>query len=275
MSVKNFIPKVWSAAIDKQLDEFLVAADFCNRQYEGEVKEAGDQVRVQQAIRPTIIRSSDGKPLDMSTPEDPDGTTLAMDICEQAGFNYSIPNIDEAQAKGNIKSVLTEESTQGMANEIDKFLFGLAAEKAVPKSQTTKISTDNVLNIVNRGFERLWSANVPANTPLEIDISPAFHTIFLEAYSKLDTNNSEMLKNGVVGRYSNATVKMTNNLHNDGTDDYIVIRTNKAMAFAKPLTTIEALKNPKRLGDIARGAVLFGGKVTRPREMYVIKAHYA
>ena len=274
MSVKNFSPKVWSSRIDQSLDEFLVAAEGCNTEYEGEIKEAGDQIRVQQAIRPTILEDHEGKPIDMSTPEDPDGTTLAMDIIHQAAFNYSIPNIDEAQAKGNLGSALKQEVTQGMANAIDKRILVLAGEKGVlAKSASTQITKDNILNFVNKGMQALYEKNVPANSELELLISPAFHTVFLEAYAKLNTNNPEVLKRGTVGFYGNATVKLTNNLFNDNTDDFCIIRTKKAFAFAKPLIKTEALKNPSRMGDTIRGTTLYGCKVMRPAEAYVLRAH--
>lgn len=274
MSVKNFVPEIWSANIEKSLDEFLVAADFCNRSYEGEVKEAGDLVRVNEAIRPTIIESADGKAIDMSTPENPDGTQIAMPIIYQAGFNYSVNDVDKAQAKGNLGAVLKGEATQGVANAIDKRILKLAKENVVKKSTAVTITTSNVLDEINKGLAYLYSKNVPANAALEIIVSPNFHRFFLGAYEKLDTDNSAMIKAGTVGRYGNCTVKMSNNLYNDGTYDYILIRTNKAFAYACPSIITEAIPNPTRLGDVVRGRSLYGCKVMRPDEAYVIKAQY-
>lgn len=273
MSCKNFVPTLWSANIDTALKEYLVAADFTNQEYTGEVSAAGDSVRVQQAIRPPITTTSDGKPIDMSNPEDANGTSLTMPINMQSGFFYSVNNVDEAQAKGNLKSSLQEETTQGLANAVDKYILELVKDAAVKKSASTAITTSNILGTINAGLEHMYKNYVPANADIEIDISPAFHTVFLEAYSKLDTNNSEMIKNGIVGRYGNMNVKISSNIYNDGTDDFVVIRTKKAIAYAKPTTTTEALKNPNRLGDVVRGAILYGAKVMRPKEIYVIKAH--
>lgn len=275
MSVRNFVPTVWSAEIDRALEEYLIAADFCNRKYEGDVKEAGDQVRVQQALRPTITTTLGNKPIDMSNPERIDDSSLTMLINHQTWYNYIIDDIDARQAKGDLKSALKGETSQGLANAADRVIFATAADKAVKKSASTLITKDNVLGIINAGFEELWKKNVPLNAEIEVAISPAFHTFFLEAYEKLDTNNSEMLKKGIVGRYNNAVVKMTNNLYNDGTDDFVTIRAKNAIAYAKPITITDAIRNPNGLGDVLRGEIVYGAKVMRPKEIYVIKAHYA
>lgn len=275
MSVRNFIPTVWSSVIDKQLDEYLIAADFCNRKYEGDVQQAGDQVRVQQALRPTISTTSDGNThIDMSNPENIDGTSLTLTLNYQSYYNYTIYDVDKAQAKGELKNTLAQEVTQGLANEADKVILAQAASKAVTKSASTQITAVNVLSMINAGFQQLWQNNVPLNSELEIAITPAFHSVFLEAYEKLDTNNHDMLRKGIVGLYNNAVVKMSNNIYNDGTDDYITIRARNAIAFAKPITITDAIRNPNGLGDVLRGEIVYGAKVMRPKEIYVIKAHY-
>lgn len=275
MSFKNYIPTFWNTTIDRALKEYLVAADFCNQSYTGDVAKAGDQVRILQAIRPTINETDDGKLLDFSNPEEVDDTSLTMTILHQPSFNYYVNDVDKAQAQGDLKSVLSEETTQGIANKVDTHIFEVAATGAgLKKTAAQAITVDTVLNYVNSLFTELWKNNVPSNTPLELDITPTFHQIFLEAYEKLDTNNTDMLKNGIVGRYNLATVRMSNNIYNDGTYDHIVLRTNKAIAYAKPLTLSEAIRAANRMSDVIRGQILYEAKVTRPKELIIGKVKY-
>lgn len=273
MSVRNFVPTQWATNVDKALDEFLIAADFTNQEYTGLVKQAGDQIRIQQAIRPTITTTTDGKPITLSTPENPDGTSMTMTLLQQSYYDFVVHDADKAQAAGELEAVLKGEAVQGVANEIDKHILGLANDNSIKKSSSTDVDSTTILGTINAGLTELYKNNVPPNSDIEIDISPAFHQVFLEAYEKLDTDNSELLKKGIVGRYGFANVKMSNNIYNDGTDDYIIIRTKKAIAFAKPLTEVYAVDAGSAFGDRIKGFTLYQAKVARPKEIYVIKAH--
>lgn len=74
-------------------------------------------------------------------------------------------------------------------------------DKAVKKSASTALTKDTILNFINTGLQNLYQNNVPPNNQIELLISPMFHTVFLEAYQSRDTNNSEMLKKGIVAQY--------------------------------------------------------------------------
>ena len=40
MAINNFIPTVWSETLAKELDKQYVAVKNCNRDFDGEIKEA-------------------------------------------------------------------------------------------------------------------------------------------------------------------------------------------------------------------------------------------
>lgn len=46
MAYQNFIPTVWSEAIERELERLCVFAENTNRKYEGDVKKMGDSVRI-------------------------------------------------------------------------------------------------------------------------------------------------------------------------------------------------------------------------------------
>ena len=78
---------------------------------------------------------------------------------------------------------------------------------------------------------------------------------------------------GVVGMYDCARVILSNNLYNDGTDDYMMVRTNKAIAFASAIDETEAYRPEKYFSDAVKGLNVYGGKLVRPKELVVIRAH--
>ena len=66
---------------------------------------------------------------------------------------------------------------------------------------------------------------------------------------------------------------MSNNLYNDGTDDYEMIRTKKAIAFAGQINKIEKARKEKGFSDIIKGLHVYGAKLVRPKELYVARVH--
>jgi len=106
-----------------------------------------------------------------------------------------------------------------------------------------------------------------------ITVSPFFYQLFRDALTDLKTNNDELIAKGVVGMYDCARVILSNNLYNDGTDDYMMVRTNKAIAFASAIDETEAYRPEKFFSDAVKGLNVYGGKLVRPKELVVIKAH--
>ena len=92
-----------------------------------------------------------------------------------------------------------------------------------------------------------------------------------QAYTALDTDNSKMLENGKVGKYGNVTIRMSNNIQQDTNgNDLVMVRTNKAIAFAKPMIHSEPYRPEKRFSDAVKGFVLYDAKIVRPKEMIVL-----
>ena len=63
MSIKNFIPTLWSARLLEHLDKVHVYVNLLNRDYEGEIKNYGDTVKINQ-IGDITIKDYDGKDID-------------------------------------------------------------------------------------------------------------------------------------------------------------------------------------------------------------------
>ena len=93
-----------------------------------------------------------------------------------------------------------------------------------------------------------------------------------QAYVHLDTNNSEMMKNGRVGKYGGMILKESNNVYNDGTHDYIQVKTNRAISFVNPYVHMEPYRPEGYFADAVKGYAIYDGKVTRPKEIVTLKA---
>lgn len=272
MSYNNFIPTVWAEAIERDLARKAVFAEDCNQKYEGNVQKMGDSVRILGVGKPTITKQVGGE-IVLQDPEKVEDTSVTMLINRIAYFNYMVDDIDKRQAAGGVMEALSEESSEGLANAMDVDIAGLAADKGAVKlyGSTQSITVDNVLDTLDEAVQRLQENDVPADAKVVATVPPWYLTLLRRAYEDLDTDNSQMLKNGRVGRYNNVIIKMSNNVSAiSGGGSNIMVRTQRALAFANPLTHTEPYRPEKRFSDAVKGFCLYGTKIVRPKELIVM-----
>lgn len=280
MAYTNFIPSVWEETINRELERVCVFAEDCNRQYEGLVSKKGDSVHILGVGKPTIKsleRASASGEIDSA--EELEDTSVILNINQIRYFNYKVGDIDKAQAVGGLMDALSAETSEGLANEMDKFIANLAIDPSVPKlcDTATLVTKDNILSLLDDAIQKLQENDVNMASGVTITVSPRFYKLFKQAYTSKDTDNSESLKNGKVAMYGNVTVKLSNNVAKteSGAEDNIMIRTKRAIAFVNPLTHTEAYRPEKSFADAVKGFALFDGKVVRPAEIININVKYA
>lgn len=280
MSYANFKAKVWSKAIDRDLERVCVFAENTNQKYSGEIKGLGDTVRIVGVGKPTVSTHtlSSGK-LTLSGAEEIADTSVSLVVDKAAYFNYGVEDIDAAQGAGNVLAVLNQESSEEVANVIDKAIANLATEKVgVQKyaSSNTIVTKDNILSVLDGMQQKLFENDVNPSTRVTITMPPAIYTIFRQAYEKLDTDNSEALKNGRVARYANMDIKMSNNVAVNASNHYLVqCKTDRAIALAMGESHVEPYRPENSFTDAVKGFKLFGCKIVRPKEMVVLECSIA
>lgn len=271
MAYQNFIPTVWSEAINRELERDLVFAEDCNRQYEGEVKKMGDTVRILGVGKPTITTTVD-KEIKLTGAENVEDTSVTMPIRHVSYYNFKVDDIDRRQAEGGVMDALTAESAHGVANEMDKLIGSMALDPLAKLHAASAVSLtkENILGEVDKALEILYSNDVKANSDMVMTVPPWFYILLRQAYTDLDTNNSAMIKNGLVGKYGNLRVKMSNNCAVKSSDSRILVRTKQAIAFANPMTHVEPYRPEDGFSDAVKGFVLYDAKIVRPKELVVL-----
>ena len=279
MAYSNFIPSVWSESITRELERVCVFAEDCNRQYEGDVSKKGDSVHILGVGKPTIKSlSRENASGEIDEAEEVSDTSVIMNINQIRYFNYKVGDIDKAQAIGGLMDALSQETSEGLANEIDKYIAQMALGADVSKlsASASVVTKDNVLSILDDAIEALQENDVNMASGVTVTVSPRFYKLFKQAYVSKSTDNQETLQNGKVATYGNVTVKLSNNVakSESGAVDNIMIRTKRAIAFVNPLTHTEAYRPEKSFADAVKGYALFDGKVVRPKEIININVKY-
>jgi hypothetical protein len=277
MALDQLKPEIWIPKLEQARMAKAVAAPFCNQSYTGSVKAAGDSVRISELARPTVTTTTDGQPITISSHEALQSAALTMQILQQSYFDQLLNDSDKVQGiDGVVESIATGGAEQ-IADAQDVHILTVAAAGIKDAASAYKIEATTVLGYIDAAAAILYGNKVPANEELELIVTPRFYTLFKQAYQTLDTNNSEILKNGIVGRYGGITVRMSNNVvtANSGAEDLCILRTNKAIAFVNQWTKFETLRSENAFGDVLRGHALYQAKLVRPKELIVMNVKYA
>ncbi len=286
MSYEKFMPQVWNESILRNLERLCVFAEDCNREYEGDVKGPGNTVHILGAAKPNIKNiSRSAANTEIDPPEELDGTDDILTVNQMAYFNYMVGDIDKAQAVPTLRESLSAETSEGIANVIDRYIASFAVDSKVdalykaPQVVSAEKTEGGiyVLKVLDDAIQKLYENDVKQNTEIVVTVSPRFYTLFRSAYIDRNTNNSEIMKNGKVGMYGNVTVKMSNNVHttDDGATDNIMIRTKRALAFVNPFTKSEAYRPERHFADAIKGYSLYDAKVIRSKEILNINVKYS
>ena len=128
MSYRNFVPEVWADTYQTELERKLVFVEDTNRNYEGEISDAGDTVRILGVGKPTITDFT-GQKVVLGAPEEVADTSVSLLINQIRTFNFGVDDIDKRQAKNGLVETLMKESSAAMAGEVDKYIANLAKSK--------------------------------------------------------------------------------------------------------------------------------------------------
>lgn len=282
MSYQNFKAKIWSKAIDRDLERVFVFADGTNQSYSGEIKGLGDTVRIKGVGKPTVTEHDlrDGD-ITLSTPEKVADTSVSLVVDKAAYFNYAVGDIDKEQGAGNVMAVLNTESSEEVANKIDLHIANLVHPDyntvGVQRYSATNtvIDKDNVMSVFDAVQQKLYENDVNPATEVEIILPPWLYMVFRQAYQKVDTDNSEYLTNGKVAKYGNMTIKMSNNVAHKTVSSkehyYVQVRTKRAIAVAMSEAHTEAYRPESAFADAVKGFKLYGAKIVRPKELVMLE----
>lgn len=279
MSYKNFIPEIWSESINRDLERYHIFAKYTNRQYEGEVKEKGDSVRILGVGSPTVTLYDKDSFTELAPAETIEDTATILRIDQLATFNYEIGDIDKRQAVKGVMEALTAETSEKLADVQDKYIADLSMDKLAVKDEKTpyQLTKDNILEKFMLVHQKLMENDVAYSTNVRIIVPPAVATLYKQARIGVDTDNSKMLENGQIGKFDGMDIYVSNNVAKK-TDSgkelqLIQVKTDRAIAYARPMISTEPYRPDLKFTDCIKGYVLFGSKIVRPKEMVVMNCY--
>ena len=264
MAVTNFIQSIWSKKIQDDLELKTKLVQNCLRDYEGDVKQAGS-VKILGVGEPTIGAYDGTKDISIEEMSDK-GQMLTIDQANY--FAFYVDDVNQAQSVPGLKEKYQEKAVHGLAVARDTYVANLI-KGATNATTATNLTMEAVKDAIDKAIVALRERNFDEEGVIEI--SPAVYNVFKNCLITLSTNNPELIAKGVVGKYDDFDVCMSNNLAKDSTHVYCDVRGKKAIAFAGQINEVEALRAEKRFKDIVRGLDTFGSKVIDEARIQVVK----
>lgn len=272
MSIKNFIPTLWSARLLEHLNKTHVYAALVNRDYEGMIKQMGDTVKINQLGRITIKDYTKGQ--DIEEPEDLTGEQTTLTIDQGKYFNFSIEDVDKAQVNPKLMEAAMQESAYGMNDVTDLFLANLMAVNA---SNSGDLGTDGAPITPTKADAYDYLVDL-ATDLTEKDVPMAgrwvvvpawFHGLLLKDQRFVGNGtdyNKAILQGGEVGAAAGFRVWLSNNVPNTSGEKYkIIAGTNRGGSYAEQILETEAYRPEKRFSDAVKGLHVYGGKIVQPK----------
>lgn len=279
MALDSFIPQVWSARLLMNLHKKLVYAQegVVNRDYEGEIRDMGDTVKI-NAIGPVTIGTYT-KNTDITDPETLTDSQTMLLIDQAKYFNFQIDDVDRAQQNPKVMDAAMREAAYGLANVADQYVAGLYT--GVSAGNTIGDDTTPVVPDKTNAYEYLVDlATILDENDIPEDgrwvvVPPWFHGLLQkdDRFVHATTAGDGVVRNGVIGQAAGFTVYKSNNVPNTSGTKYKIIAGHPwAITYADQINKVEAYRPEKRFADAVKGLHLYGAKLVRPNAIAVMTA---
>jgi N4-gp56 family major capsid protein len=272
MSVANFVPEVWSALLLEILQAKTDLRSLTRRDYEGEIRQSGDVVHINQFAGTTVNTFADNG-ADI-TFDSITSTTQDLTIDQKRYFAMDVRDVDQIQANIDLKSpVLQDIALKMMQNQNSHLLTTLVAGlTTTPIDASASIDLDDVKSarvLLNRN-------ELPKDGRWGV-ISPEMEGDFLGNTNFINADqygSREALLDGEIGRIFGFRILVDTQVTQSGLtpDQYEgVFFHESAIAWAQQKElTIEAGRHEKDFSDYLKGFALFGAKVVQPTAGVVV-----
>lgn len=277
MTINNFIPSVWSALVLKAANDKLVYGSLCNRDYEGDISQMGDSVKINAIGRVTIGSYTKNSNISAAETLTDAQTTLTIDKADY--FNFQVDNVDKAQVKGAVMEAAMEDAAWGLANKADEYLAALhsetpAANKIGADAGSAKLGL--VLTAGSAMYDYLTQLAVildDNNTPDDGKrwvVVPNWAAGVMTQDSRFinaTQAGNDIRTTGYIGKAAGFNIFKSNNVTNDAqtVPTYRIMAGHpKTIALADQINEVAAYKPELRFGDAVKGLHLYGFKVVRP-----------
>jgi hypothetical protein len=299
LQASGFIPEIWSAKLVEKFYASTVLSAISNTDYEGEIQNMGDRVRIR--TKPTIQiydYLADG----LLGLDRPSGGFKELYIGNGKYFSLILDDVMEVQSDLNILSMWSDDAAQQLKIKVDRDVLGgiVVQADAKNKGTTAGLISGNInlgvkgapitvvgrqatppvagqveiIDVLLRLGQALDEQNIPEQGRWVVMPSWAGRQIkqseLRQAY--LSGDSVSILRNGRLGEVDRFTIYISNLLPSIATDATnfaageapIFAGHAHGLTFASQISKVETLRSELTFGQILRGLQVYGYQVVDP-----------
>ena len=277
MAIAAFVPQVWAARFLDIYYRMLVWGVVVNRQYEGEITQAGDTVKIPTYTRGVTVKDYT-KGVAIAAAETPNGTTQNLTVDQQRYYHVLIEDIDRVQTRPDLWGAILFDAARTMAEDTDariKTVITDALDTAANRVRLTDTFEDDATpGKLVKAFVTVCRIMDEANVPKEMRwaiVRPRtielINKFFVDNESPMYTpvTNEQVLRNGFAGRLLGFSLLVTTGAASIvvGADTYdrtIFGQGNHWTAHAEQLLEMEAYRPESGFQDATKSLLVYGTK---------------
>jgi hypothetical protein len=287
----TFIPEIWSGKLIEKFYATTVLAAISNTQYEGEIKNQGDTVKIRQRPTVSIKDYTAGLTLEF---ERPSANILTLSIDKGKYFNTILDDVHDIQSDFNLMNLWSEDAAEQMKIGIDtETLLFLLGKADVKNRGTTAGFLSSSINLGATGSALTVVARAPAAGQIEVvdlivrlgqtldeqNIPETGRWIVVPSWfaskikmselrdASLTGDSTSIVRNGRLGMIDRFTIYVSNLLPRGpitgppalGATEWVIFAgISNALTFATQMTRMETLRSESTFGTIMRGLQVYG-----------------
>ena len=268
MAISNFIPTIWSSAINESFHAAQTIIPTTNRQYEGELA-AGNSVKISGITTPAIQDYSTNRTLTIDALAD---TTQSLLINQEKAFSFKVDDVDRVQAAGSFEPV-TRDAGLALAEDAESYVLGQMKANGTAASTAAIATASAAFDAVVKVRQALTKAKVPASQRYLV-VSPEFASLLLSEGSKLTSANTAgtdaELRNGVIGSLLGFTVIEHALLTHTANRPAAIGYHGPSVGYVGQIAKTEAGRMELSFADYIRSLNVYGAKVLKPAAVQTV-----
>ncbi len=270
-SYSVFIPELWSQKLNNMLEKNCVMLQCVNRNWEGEIKNQGDTVKIITPAEVSVSTLTD----DTISYSSLAPTSMDLKIDQKKFFAFKIDDVSAVQSNVSIMESHLTNAKKAIEEVQDSYLLGLhtdVPEANIVGSEESPITLSKTTiyeNFVNLALALKNSDAVHSGVRPWVVINPTIESYLLQSSEFISAYNvaDETLREGSIGRIAGMDVLVSTNLTDVNSKYYVLAGTNEAITFASQLSKIESLRDKDSFSDLVRGLYLYGAKTVQPKAL--------
>ena len=251
MAITSFIPEIWAARLQANLQKQLVFGALANRNYEGDIKQFGDTVHINSLQDITVKKYTPNT--DIDDPEQLTTVDQVLSIDHGAYYNFYLNDVDAVQARGDLMDTAMRNAAYKLAEDTEDYLASVILAGGGITGTLEAAKAYEAIVAIKTAMDE---ANVPKDGR-KLVVPPSVEGAI---------RGEGRLVEGSVARAAGFDIYISNA---KGMDTKVVAFRTEDFTFANQITKTEAYRREKGFDDGVKGLALSGAKVTRPEAVAV------